>query len=374
MLLILSYSLKLQAQKECNVTIKFSPSFDIEKAKIYFDGGTGLYEPRTIKKVYKIHISAKFRSADAAIEIRYPRKDGLKPDHRMGFFLTDKPAEISFYKNDSSANKLGRYEVNNAIPFTDLGGQGYHKFVSSETKKYWENYNKSNDIEKEDAQLDSKLKVAREALINRSIEYILTHRDEYYSFWFFRNKVGPTTAVDADSLYNIYTSVFADDLRNSDEGQLLKSRLEATLIRKGLPAPTFTTDDINGDKVSLNQLHDRYVLLNFWGTWCGPCIAEFPALKKIRKKYPEKEVEFIFVNTDKDPEKFATALEKYKLSFGIHLPRNERIMDDYYVSFIPRLFLISPDGTILYSRHEEKDGEQLKHLNSLLEQLLGEGT
>ena len=131
---------------------------------------------------------------------------------------------------------------------------------------------------------------------------------------------------------------------------------------------------VNGSPLEDSDLKGKVVLLDFWAVWCGPCIAEFPALKEIRSKYAEKDIEFIFVNADKDPTKFATALEKYKLSFGFHLPRNERIMDDYYVSFIPRLFLISPEGLILYSRHEEKDHESLKHLNIFLKQLLGEGS
>ena len=67
------------------------------------------------------------------------------------------------------------------------------------------------------------------------------------------------------------------------------------------------------------------------------------------------------------------AKEKNDVSFGYHLTRNQELIKKYGVTFIPRVFLISPKGKILYTRHEEKD-DDLKKLNSILQELISEGS
>lgn len=361
----------LQAQKKYDVTIKFSPSFNIENVQIFVDNGNGIHQPRTLRKINKIYLSNDYRSSYASIEVRYPGKNGKKPDHNMGFFVKNGPTEINFFKNDTSTNKLGSFTITNGNTFDELGAREFNAFVRDEKQSYWELYNDYKELESTNDSISKKLEVYHDAIINKSIEFIKEHGDAYYTLWAMKNKVRPTDLVNADSLLYIFYVAFPDNYKNSFEGKRIEEILLSQKIRKGKNAPEFIVKDIYGNSISLSQFRDKYTIINFWGTWCGPCIKEFTAIHELRESHLDKNLEFIFMNLDKDSVKFKQALEKYDLTFGYHISRNMEISKKYGVEFIPRVFLISPDGIVLYTRNEENDKEQLTKLKALLADKLG---
>ena len=371
LLMILSLSFQIQAQKKYDVTIKFSPSFDIEKAEVYVDRGTFLHQPYIQKRLNKIHISNGFQSSRVAIEIRYPRKNGKKPNHRMGFFISDKPAEISFSKNDDPEHKLGNFKTVNAIPFEDMGAREYNSYIESETHAYWDFINLHGLEPSNNSTTHPEERRLLHSIFNKSIEFIKIHKPTYYSFWAMRNRIGKTEMYPYDSLMQIYQRSFPKEYKESYEGRQLESRYKQSKLTKNMPAPAINTHDIHGNFISLDQFRGTYLLLNFWASWCRPCIKEFPALQEIYDQYSERDLDLVLINTDFDSVKFHKAREKYQLDFGYHIPRNSTIIEDYGVRYIPRVFLISPNGHILYTRHEESDDVDLSKLKALLSEKLG---
>jgi thiol-disulfide isomerase/thioredoxin len=116
-------------------------------------------------------------------------------------------------------------------------------------------------------------------------------------------------------------------------------------------APSFDYVNFKGGTTKLSDLNGKYVYIDVWATWCGPCRAEIPFLKKVEEKYHDKNIAFvsISVDVDKDLEKWKKFVEEKQLG-GIQLFADKNWNSDFMKSFsinsIPRFILIDPSGKV----------------------------
>jgi thiol-disulfide isomerase/thioredoxin len=121
---------------------------------------------------------------------------------------------------------------------------------------------------------------------------------------------------------------------------------------KGKPSPDFDYENYKGGKTKLSDLKGKYVYIDLWATWCGPCRAEIPFLQKIEEKYHGKNIEFVSVSIDaaKDKEKWKKFVLDKKLG-GIQLFADKdwesEFVKGYGVTGIPRFILIDPKGNVV---------------------------
>lgn len=122
----------------------------------------------------------------------------------------------------------------------------------------------------------------------------------------------------------------------------------------GSQAPGFEYVATNGKKVKLDDFKGKYVYIDVWATWCGPCRAEIPYLKKAEEKYHGKNLAFvsISVDVDKDFEKWQKFVAEKQLG-GTQLFADKNWESDFMKHFgvnsIPRFLLIDPQGKVLYA-------------------------
>lgn len=147
------------------------------------------------------------------------------------------------------------------------------------------------------------------------------------------------------------------------------------------PAPAFTLQDMEGKEVSLADLEGKVVVLDFWATWCAPCIKSFPAMQMAVNKYKnDPAVEFLFINTWEqrdDPTEFVKQfLDKrgfdFKVLFDKKDPVSKRnpVVEGYGVSGIPVKFIIDTHGNIRHTLTGFKGGDdeaQVEELSGLIE-------
>lgn len=116
----------------------------------------------------------------------------------------------------------------------------------------------------------------------------------------------------------------------------------------GVVAPDFTLKDIDGKDFALSSLRGKYVLLDFWGSWCGWCIKGMPKMKEYYKKYTGK-FEIVGVDCNDTDAKWRSAVKQHELPWiHVYNPRNDRaILDNYGVSGFPTKILVGPDGKIV---------------------------
>ena len=127
---------------------------------------------------------------------------------------------------------------------------------------------------------------------------------------------------------------------------------------------TFDYENHKGGKTKLEDLRGKYVYIDVWATWCGPCRAEIPFLQKVEEKYHGKNIEFvsISVDVDKDHEKWVKFVTEKGLG-GMQLFAdknwNSEFMKSYSINSIPRFILIDPKGNIVDSDAERPSSPAL---------------
>jgi len=138
-------------------------------------------------------------------------------------------------------------------------------------------------------------------------------------------------------------------------------------------APNFDYENAAGGKTTLESLKGKYVYIDVWATWCGPCRAEIPSLKKVEEKFHNKNIEFvsISVDTDKDHEKWKTFVKEKELG-GIQLFADKNWLSDFIKAFninsIPRFILIDPSGNVVDADAARPSDPKLdQQLSSLLQ-------
>ncbi|MDR1814911.1 MAG: AhpC/TSA family protein [Tannerella sp.] len=203
-------------------------------------------------------------------------------------------------------------------------------------------------------------------------DYINEHPSSFIGLdQLFFNLVGYNPdAAKAEELFNR----FSPELRESPAGKEIAEQIEEwRKTSVGYPAPEFTQDDPDGKPVSLKDFRGKYLLLDFWASWCGPCRNENPNVVKAYNRFKNRNFTILGVSLDNGErngrERWLKAIKDDNLTWT-HVSDlkywNNEVSRLYGIQAIPANFLIDPDGIII-----GKDLRGVK-LTEKLEEVLGE--
>ena len=145
----------------------------------------------------------------------------------------------------------------------------------------------------------------------------------------------------------------------------------------GSPSPTFNNyENFKGGTTSLEDLKGKYVYVDIWATWCGPCIAEIPSIKKLEAEYKDKNIQFLSISIDDAMRSGGGDLEVAKTKWrtmvkeeslvGIHLFSDKNWESDfvknYNIQGIPRFILIDPNGNVVDANAPRPSSKKLVEL------------
>ena len=258
-------------------------------------------------------------------------KDTLKVEQGIHNIFDGKKHTSAFLKNGLTLNlTLDTKQFDETIKFT---GEG------SETNNY----------------------LAKKALLRESVfsPALFDEKEDV-----FKTKVSEIVSEFSDLLEgykNVDSTIYAsekesigkmsDGLLKAYSRQREKANGYAELI--GTPSPSFENyENIDGTKTSLADLKGKYVYVDVWATWCGPCKAEIPSLKKVEAAYHGKNIEFVSISVDKakDHDKWKSMIAEKELG-GIQLFADNNwkfeFIQGYKINSIPRFILIDPNGNIV---------------------------
>ena len=118
------------------------------------------------------------------------------------------------------------------------------------------------------------------------------------------------------------------------------------LPREGFTAPGLTLQTLDGETVTLSDLHGQAVLINFWASWCPPCRNEMPAIQQVYEEYRDEGFIVLAVNSQEQDARVAAFAEPLRLTFPILIDRDGSVFDDYQVAALPTTFFVDRAGVI----------------------------
>ncbi|WP_242204740.1 TlpA family protein disulfide reductase [Aestuariivivens insulae] len=170
------------------------------------------------------------------------------------------------------------------------------------------------------------------------------------SLLFETAKNGITYTEDLQEFYELF---MANSTNEDDKADITKSYNKLKTVSKGSPSPKFVDyENYKGGVTSLDDFKGKYVYIDVWATWCGPCKREIPFLKEVEAQYHDKNIAFVSISIDqaKDHDKWKQMIEE-KAMGGIQLFADNDWKSDFVKSYliqgIPRFILIDTEGNII---------------------------
>ncbi|QKT02776.1 TlpA family protein disulfide reductase [Ectothiorhodospiraceae bacterium 2226] len=129
------------------------------------------------------------------------------------------------------------------------------------------------------------------------------------------------------------------------------------------PAPDFTLPDLDGNVQRLTDYRGKAVILNFWATWCPPCLEEMPAMQRAWEQVQDEDIVLIAINVGEDEDTVFTFLADYPVDFPLLLDEDSTVIADWPVRGIPTTFVIDPQGRMAYRAIGGRDWDQPEMLD-----------
>jgi cytochrome c biogenesis protein CcmG/thiol:disulfide interchange protein DsbE len=148
---------------------------------------------------------------------------------------------------------------------------------------------------------------------------------------------------------------------------VIYSAIHERVVVAGDSAPAFALTAENGRAVSVPNFGGKLLILNFWASWCGPCVEETPSLSKLAEDYAGKGVVVLGVSVDKEEKAYRNFLQKYKP--GFLTARDLKVHEDYGTFMYPETYIIDAKGKVLLKVAEPADWTDPKvthYIDSLL--------
>lgn len=151
--------------------------------------------------------------------------------------------------------------------------------------------------------------------------------------------------------------------------QLFKIGLFAPDIDQNKKLDAVNTDisfkKVDGTIVSLSELKGKVVFLNFWATWCPPCVAEMPSIQKLYEQ-TNNDIEFIMLDVDHQEERSLNFLKKHNYTFPLFFPASA-IPESIFDGTLPTTLVIDKQGNIVYRHKGIADYSNKKFISNMLE-------
>lgn len=310
--------------------------------------------PYNINTIFNLSADASLKHIDSTFEVHKSYYEKLvktmKPDkvfvEYAGKMLQFKAAFIKTFVGFQRVDKDSAY-------------YGYLNSINFEESKYlnipvyrdllrFSISSKTNQIL---AQLDSAFRNTPEARHQALISVLEKIKNkevkEYLTFLMIHDNLRNGSIQNFDKMKAYFEKNVTDSayIREFQTTYTLK-----ILLSPGKSAPEFTCMDAGSNRISLKDFRGKLVYIDFWATWCGPCLQETPHFKKLQKDYKGKDIVFVSISIDEDKKSWLKSVQQEKpeyISLITENGRNSKILKAYQINNIPTFILIDKEGKLI---------------------------
>ena len=239
----------------------------------------------------------------------------------------------------------------------------------------------SIELEKNEQAIENKLDVLKELLISVALKYVKANPHSYFSGYLldhYKRSIPTDTLetyycyLDSTIIYSDFGKNILDELFKLTDDWAFRQKFTDSAYYKTLKKIKTIYDvsltNPEGTKISFSGFKGNFILIDFWGSWCGPCIQNAPYLKKLIIEMKNKPIKVISVSMDYNVDTWKKSIKKYGFP-GIHLFDDKGLLSTFYkVLWVPRYIIVNPDGTVANMDAPQANDPRLKFiLNNLLD-------
>ncbi|MCL5246138.1 AhpC/TSA family protein [Cellulophaga sp. 20_2_10] len=308
-------------------------------------------------------------------------------EYPSNFYLENSAIEIT-----ADIEKMKDRNNRFALDVKGSKGQDMFKEIDEKTSAIFKD--KKYEVFKELRQMFAKAKeedseeLLNEALVRQEeLQSLYTERDaEYKNIKYDFVKANPSSSIAPYVLGVQYTEgrMSREELKEYYElftGDAREATFFKTFITKiykdnfenigvGSTAPDFTLETVKGEQLTLSKVEGKYILVDFWASWCVPCRASFPHLKELRKQYKDKGFTIVGVGTADKQDKWEKAIKEDNTPWNHVFDKNEEgknmygpVAEAYGVPHLPTTLLLDSDRKIVLRNPTKQElDDKLKEL------------
>lgn len=309
-------------------------------------------EPNDVLELYKHRYKlAKRHLGKTPLDIYYYKN--------VGEYLVKSLENISYRRNEKefspdSARKevIQKAKELNFFTLESLKAQraGIRDFTNAYANTFGVEDSLENKFGQELMQYDVK-RLGYERL-NKARVSVLEHIEQrdalaHAKMYLIAERIGEMSPKTAESSYRNYLGNFSDYPRYTDFLESFYSKVEQ--VSPGNPAVPFTIPNQYGEPVSMKDFRGKYVLLDFWASWCIPCLDEFPHMRELYNEYDRDQFEIVAISIGEDSLRWRQSLKRFKNPWP-QLYAGEGFQQETFEAYqgggIPFYILVDPSGNI----------------------------
>ncbi|MEO9022874.1 MAG: TlpA disulfide reductase family protein [Ginsengibacter sp.] len=239
--------------------------------------------------------------------------------------------------------------------FEQIEQLGYLRFVDEYNLEYYAKEHKATDsawitylnTKHRYDSLNADLKMRKEVLMK-------VYKNRPVLLYALRGNIGPDDKDKYDevmqSLNNLTKRYPWLTEAKQAEQTIITNMAMAAKVQSGNPVPSISYPDPNGKMHGLETYKGKYLLIDFWASWCGPCRAAIPKVKELYSEYKNKGLDVLSISIDDDKGAWRKAMKEENMPWEQLLsPDKDKTMKQFQFSGIPTMYLIDPDGKIIKS-------------------------
>lgn len=225
------------------------------------------------------------------------------------------------------------------------------KAVDDERRKvfsaYTASYYRGEELDKS-ISLIKEHTAKQEEIMAIKIDYIKEHPASVLSVKLAQELIDRNSTVSQDVIEDLYETL-STELKNTESARSLKQSIDNRNIYIGAPYLDYELETADGKKKNISDFIEpgTTTLLEFWASWCAPCIEEMPFIKRTYAKYHSKGFNVLSISIDADKQSWLNAMEKESMPWGQLLDQNSEAFRMYNLTGVPSSLLIDEDGKII---------------------------
>jgi len=363
MILAILSTLCCFAQGHNRVKIKIHVhGIDNGKLVVQFDDGIVMEE-------LKLSQGDSILLIDRFINTPYPRVSTIyNRQHFENYFIEGDVAVLNLFYDANKTNAQVYSDKNVNVTVIDTFSNKFYAALRKDQEVELSNLNTLFKKHGHEIRTNDSVKYELTSLIKainaKSMDFLSGNADDFFSFYYFKDQVlGLTSFIERDPEYYThllayYERTFPDKFRQSGEGKQivsdLKQRLSPVLLKENMTMPNVYFKDSHGDSILYKNQKESFVLLDFWASWCGPCVQQIPDIKALRDQFSTDNLKIVSISIDRDSASYINSIKQHKMDWVHSLDKGAVLSSSLGINSVPTVLLVDRNGKIVYYKNGGK--------------------